>query len=245
MPNNSAFTLNAKPESITLEPAKTAILVVDMQNDFGSKGGILDRAGIDISNIRRVIPPISNVLTLARGAGMKIVYLKMAFLEDLSDLGAPDSPNRVRHLQFGVGEKVLAPGGKESRLLIRDTWNTEIIPELTPEPGDIVLYKNRFSGFYGTRLDEILKELGIANLIVTGCTTSVCVESTIRDAMFRDYRCVLLADCAAEPIGQEFPRSNHEASVLVIQALFGWVSDSQELLRAIETKKTAPEQMVG
>src|SRR5689334_23965571 len=112
MPNNSAFTLNAKPESITLEPAKTAILVVDMQNDFGVKGGILDRAGIDISKIRAVVPAISEVLTLARGAGMKIVYLKMAFLEDLSDLGAPDSPIRVRHLQFGVGEKALAPGGK-------------------------------------------------------------------------------------------------------------------------------------
>jgi nicotinamidase-related amidase len=245
MSSNAALTLIAKPESITLEPAKTAVLVVDMQNDFGSKGGILDRAGIDISNIRRVVPSISKVLTLARGAGMKIVYLKMGFLPDLSDLGTPESPNRIRHLRFGVGEKALAPGGKEGRFLIRDTWNTEIISELNPQPDDIVLYKSRFSGFYGTRLDEILKELGIANLIVTGCTTSVCVESTIRDAMFRDYRCVLLADCAAEPIGQEFPRSNHEASLLVIQAVLGWVSDSQELIKAVETQKTALEQMAG
>jgi ureidoacrylate peracid hydrolase len=245
MSNNSNVTLNANPEPITLESSKTAVLIVDMQNDFGSKGGIFDRAGIDISNIRQVVSPIARVLTLARGAGMKIVYLKMGFLPDLSDLGAPDSPSRIRHLRFGAGEKILAPNGKESRLLIRDTWNTDILQELTPEPEDIVLYKHRFSGFYETRLDEILKELGIANLVITGCTTSVCVESTIRDAMFRDYKCVLLADCAAEPIGQDFARSNHAASLLLIQALLGWVSDSQELAKAIETQKTALEQMPG
>jgi ureidoacrylate peracid hydrolase len=245
MSNNSNVTLNANPEPITLEPSKTAVLIVDMQNDFGSKGGIFDRAGIDISNIRQAVSPIARVLTLARGAGMKIVYLKMGFLPDLSDLGAPDSPSRIRHLRFGAGEKILAPNGKESRLLIRDTWNTDILQELTPEPEDIVLYKHRFSGFYETRLDEILKELGIANLVITGCTTSVCVESTIRDAMFRDYKCVLLADCAAEPIGQDFARSNHAASLLLIQALLGWVSDSQELAKAIKAQKTALEQMAG
>jgi ureidoacrylate peracid hydrolase len=107
------------------------------------------------------------------------------------------------------------------------------VDALKPQAGDIVIYKHRFSGFYETDLDATLKQLGAKYLIVTGCTTSVCVESTIRDAMFRDYSCVLLADCTAEPIGCDFPRSNHEASLLVIQTLFGWVSESTAFVRAL------------
>ncbi len=110
-----------------------------------------------------------------------------------------------------IGEAVTAPDGTQSRILIRDTWNTDIVPELAPEAGNVVLYKNRFSGFYETNLDQILKTRSIKTLIFTGCTTSVCVESTSRDAMFRDYVCLLLADCTAEPIGDGLPRSNHDA----------------------------------
>ena len=108
-----------------------------------------------------------------------------------------------------------------------------------PEPGDVVLYKSRFSGFYRTDLDRVLQERGITTLIVTGCTTSVCVESTIRDAMFRDYRCLLLEDCTAEPVGQGLPRSNHDASLLVLQILFGWVSQSAEFIAAIQGQRAA------
>jgi ureidoacrylate peracid hydrolase len=89
---------------------------------------------------------------------------------------------------------VRAPNGAESRILIRDTWNTDIVPELKPDAEASVVYKNRYSGFYNTELDATLKRHFIKNLIVTGCTTSVCVESTVRDAMFRDYRCVVLRD---------------------------------------------------
>jgi len=135
--------------------------------------------------------------------------------------------------------RLSAPNGRESRILIRDPWNTDIIKELTPHPEDVVVYKHRFSGFYETELDATLKQLGTKYLIVTGCTTSVCVESTIRDAMFRDYSCVLLADCAAEPIGCELPRSNHEASLLVIQTLFGWVSESAAFMRALAASHVA------
>ncbi len=113
------------------------------------------------------------------------------------------------------------------------------MPELAPEPGDIVLYKHRYSGFYKTDLDDILKSLGVQHLIFTGCTTSVCVESTMRDAMFRDYYCLLLADCTAEPIGDDLPRSNHDASLLVAQLLFGWVSGSAELVTALERRLVA------
>jgi ureidoacrylate peracid hydrolase len=126
-----------------------------------------------------------------------------------------------------------APDGTDSRILIRDTWNTEMVPELAPEANDIVIYKHQFSGFSETDLDCILKRLGITSLIVTGCTTSVCVESTVRDAMFRDYTCVVLEDCTGEPIGHELPRSNHDASFLVIQTLFGWVSDSDACITAL------------
>jgi ureidoacrylate peracid hydrolase len=227
-------TISAAPEPIDIDLVRAAVIVVDMQNDFCSKGGMFDRAGVDISTVQKAIGPIQKVLGAARQAGVQVVYLKMGFRPDLSDLGESDSPNRARHLHFGVGEPGLSPEGRDGRFLIRETWNTEVIAELRPEPGDLELYKTRFSGFYQTELDEILRSRGIRNLIFTGCTTSVCVDSTIRDAMFRDYRCVLLADCAAEPIGSEMARSNHESSLLVIQTLFGWVSRSDEFIRALE-----------
>ena len=235
----------ARPEAVSINLEHTAVLVVDMQNDFGTKGGMFDRAGVDISPIESVIGPIEKVLSSARHAGLKILYLKMGFHSDLSDLGAPDSTNRMRHLLFGAGETVRAPDGKESRILIRDTWNTDIVAALKPRSDDIVIYKHRFSGFYQTELDVILKQLGVKYLIVTGCTTSICVESTIRDAMFRDYACVLLADCAAEPIGQGLTRSNHDASLLLIQTLFGWVSSSKEFIHALEGRGIAAEQSSG
>jgi len=225
--------LEAKPARFAFELARSAALVVDMQNDFGAKGGMFDRAGLDISGICAAVQPTARCLSLLRDAGVPIVYLKMGYRADLSDLGAPGSPNRERHLAFSVGEPTSTPSGQQGRVLVRDTWGTEIVGELTPRPGDVVVYKTRFSGFFATELDSILRGLGVTTLIVTGCTTSVCVESTIRDAMFRDYRCVLLSDCSAEPIGARLPRSNHEASLLVIEALFGWVSSSEALARAL------------
>ena len=185
----------------------------------------------------RALMALQRFASAAREAGIKIVYLKMGFRADLSDLGDPDSANRMRHLQFGVGQPCIASDGRQGRFLIRDTWNTDVIEELRPQPEDVVLYKCRFSGFYQTELDDILRKLGIKNLIFTGCTTSVCVDSTIRDAMFRDYRCVLLADCAGEPIGSESPRSNHEASVLTIQTVLGWVSDSERFESALQAAR--------
>src|SRR6266403_932631 len=153
--------IEASPEPVTLDTARTAVIVVDMQN----------------------------------------IYLKMGFRPDLSDAGPADSPNRLKPSRLGYGDAMRAPDGTDGRILIRDTWNTEIVDGLKPQPGDIILYKTRFSGFYQTGLDNILKTLNARHLVVTGCTTSVCVESTVRDAMFRDYSCLLLEDCMAEPIG--------------------------------------------
>lgn len=236
-----AITLDAKPGPISIDPSQTAVLVIDMQNDFGSKGGMFDRAGIDISGIVAAVAPTARVIAAARSAGMPIVYLKMGYLPDLSDLGGPDAPNRVRHLEMlGVGQRIKTPDGKDGRVLIRDTWGTDILQALAPRPTDIVIYKHRVSGFYQTDLDTVLKKANIKQLIVTGCTTSICVESTIRDASFRDYQCVLLTDCTAEPIGNDAPTSNHDASILLIQIFFGWVSTSQQLLKATPSSRETP-----
>lgn len=235
--------IDAKPEPIAINPTQAAVIVVDMENDFAAKGGMFDRAGIDISGAQKAIAPTAKVLAAARQAGMKIIYLKMGYRADLSDLGAPDSVNRTRHLKvMSVGQKIQAPDGRESRILIRGTWGTDIVPELKPEPNDIVIYKTRFSGFYQTDLDATLRKLGIKYLIFTGVTTSICVESTVRDAMFRDYLCVLLSDCTSEPIGSDLPRTNHEASLLNTERLFGWVSDSEQFIKAVQTQ---PEASVG
>lgn len=228
------IVVDARPVPIAIDPDKTAVIVVDMQNDFGTKGGMFDRAGINLVDIQRAVAPTARVLTAARRRGITIVYLKMAFRSDLSDLGSADSKNRLNHVAFNVGAAVQAPDGRESRILIRDTWNTDIVKELTPHPNDLLVYKNRFSGFFETELDQRLKALAVKHLIVTGCTTSVCVESTIRDAMFRDYTAVLLEDCTAEPVGHEFSRTNHMASLLTIETTLGWISDSARMTKALD-----------
>jgi ureidoacrylate peracid hydrolase len=232
-------TVAAKPEPTVIDPTKTAVIVVDMENDFAAKGGMFDRAGIDISGAQKAIAPTAKVLSAARAAGMKVIYLKMGYHPDLSDLGAPDSVNRTRHLKFGVGQTIRAPDGRESRILVRDTWDTDIVDDLKPQANDITIYKTRFSGFYQTDLDATLKKLGIKHLIITGVTTSICVDSTVRDAMFRDYLCILLKDCMSEPIGSNLSRTNHEASLLTAEVLLGWVSDSSQLLKALQGQPVA------
>ena len=149
-------------------------------------------------------------------------------------LAPPDTPNWLKHLPLRAGEETTTPHGTASRILVRDTWNTDIVSELQPEPADLILYKHRYSGFYETDLDKVLRSRSIKSLIFTGWTTSVCVESTVRDAMFRDYSCLVLEDCTAEPIGNGLTRTNHEASLLAIQILFGWISESAKLMAALE-----------
>lgn len=229
--------LDAAPGALDLDLDRSAVVVVDMQNDFGAVGGCFERAGIDISMIQEAVPPTARVLAAARRVGVPIVYLKMGFRPDLADAGPVESPNYQRHARLlDVGRIVRAPDGTESRLLIRDTWNTDIVAALTPRPDDIVIYKQRFSGFYRTDLHRVLQQRHVSTLVVTGCTTSICVESTIRDAMFRDYSCVLLQDCSGEPIGHGLARSNHDASLLAIETLLGWVSTSSAFERALTAK---------
>ena len=243
--------LKARPQPIAVNLQETAVLVSDMQNDFGIKGGLFDRAGIDLSGIRATILPTARVLASARSAGVPVVYIKAGLRPDLSNLFRPGSPLRERFLAYGFGEPAQSPDGRAGRIGIRDTWTTDIIEELKPEPADIVVYKHLYSAFHETELDAVLRGRGIKYLIVTGCTTSVCVESTIRDAHSRDYACILLEDCTAEPIGRGAKGyvgvpgaagatsggANYEATLLLVQTIFGWVSKSECVVNALDAER--------
>ena len=233
-----SLTVAAKPSPIDLDTSSTAILVVDMQNDFGTQGGMFDRAGVPIAGIQAVVPNVASVLRAGRRMMIPIVYIKMGYLPDLSNLGPEDAPNRIRHLQFGVGQPINA-NGRSWRILVRDGWGTEIVSALKPEPGDLQIWKHRYSAFFETELDTILRERGIKTLVITGCTTSVCVESTARDAFFRDYHCLMLTDCMAEPIAADEARTNHDASVLTFERLFGWTAESAAFLGAASEQASA------
>ena len=127
-----------------------------------------------------------------------------------------------------------APDGSPSRILVRDTWNTDIVDELTPQPTDIVLYKTRVQRLLRNRPgSHACRARGIETIVFAGATTSVCVESTVRDAMFRDFHCIVLSDCTAEPIGADLARSNHEASLLVLELLFASIATSDALMTAL------------
>jgi ureidoacrylate peracid hydrolase len=215
------ISIAAKPDRFVFDPRETGVIAVDLQNDFGAEGGMVHSFNVPIEGARATIPAIGRVLAAARAASMPVVYTKVDFKPDLSNAGGPGSFNRER---MGLDD-----GG----FLIEDTWNTEIVPELAPEPGDVIVSKQRYSAFFQTELDDVLRANGIKSLVFVGWTTSVCVESTLRDASYRDYRCVVLSDCTAETIGRSQVRTNHEASLLVIQAQFGWVAESQSLLDAL------------
>lgn len=225
----STINIRATPEPLEIDLSHTAMIVVDMQNAFGSPGGMFDKAGVPISSIQAAVAPTVRAVEAARRAGMRIVYLKMGFQPDLSDLGAEDVPNGFLFLNLGVKDGVLERGA----------WGTDILEELTPSPEDAVLYKTRFSGFYKTGLDDLLKSWDAKHLVVTGCTTSICVESTVRDAFFRDYHCIVLEDCTAEPMGLGLSRSNHEATTMLFEKIFASVSSSNDLVQALEPPTNA------
>ena len=230
--------IEARPAPIELDLLTAAVVVVDMQNDFASVGGMFDRAGIDVSSIQAIVERTRSVIKAARDARLTVCYLKMGFADDLSDAGYPHSPTWIKHLPLNVGASVVSPDGELSRILIRDTWNTEIIAELAPHPNDVVLYKHRYSGFFETRLEAELRERGVETIMFVGATTSVCVESTVRDAMARDFHCLVIEDCVAEPIGADLARSNHDASLLTLQLLFASITDSDAVIAALAQPPT-------
>ncbi len=217
------LTLQARPEPVAVDPGKSAVIVVDMQNAFASKGGMLDIAGADLSAAPGVVSVIGQVLSAARRARMPIVYLQMGYKADLSDSGGPQSPNW--HKELGIRLMNGRPELK-GKLVTEGTWDFAIVDELAAQPGDIVIVKTRYSGFARTTLDAELQARGVRYLFFTGIATNVCVESTLRDAFFLDYWPILITDaCMAAG-----PSTMQQATLFNIESYFGWTIPSQEFL---------------
>jgi ureidoacrylate peracid hydrolase len=230
--------LSAKPEPIEIDPAKSAIVVVDMQNAFASKGGTLDIAGVDVSAAPRIVRTICNVLDAGRAASVQIVYLQMAYKPDLSNAGEPYSPNCYKELAMTLMRSKPELSGK---LLTEGTWDSKIVDELAPQPGDLVVVKTRYSGFAGTTLDSQLRVRGIRYLIFAGIAANVCVESTLRDAYFHDYWPSLVADATMAAGGQAI----YDATVFNVESFFGWSVKSEELCMALCERRRQAARVDG
>jgi len=216
--------LEAKPEPLDVEFSSSAVVVVDMQNAFASRGGMLDMAGVDISGAARVVSGIRALLAASRRAGVAVVYLQMGYKPDLSNAGGPGSPNPRKELALCLMGRREEWKGK---LLTEGTWDFALVDELAPQPGDLVIVKTRYSGFAGTPLDAQLRARGIRTLFFTGIATNVCVESTLRDAYFLEYWPVLVADCSL----QAGPPSLQEATMYNVESFFGWTVTAATLLK--------------
>ncbi len=227
-PALKVVTIDARPAPLEIDLARTAVIVVDMQNAFVSAGGMFDLAGYDISGAARIVATNAALLTALREAGAKIVYLKMSYNADYSDAGGPESPNPQRELGLLL---MRAHPENWGRFVTQGTWDEEIREELAPCPGDIVVRKQRYSGFAGTNLDMILKTQGIRYCLYTGVATNVCVESTLRDGYFLDYWPILVADAC----NNSGPDCNREATEWNVENAFGWVTSSGDILRALRT----------
>ena len=224
--SQKGVTLNTKPESIEIDLHRTAVIVVDMQNAFVSKGGMFDTFGWDISAARGVIDNNKKIIIGLRKAGCKIVFLKMSYEPDYSNSGGTSSPNWHKELGLVMMRNNPKYWGK---FVTEGSWDEEICPELEVHPGDIILRKQRYSGFAGTNLDGILKTYNIKYCIYTGVATNVCVESTLRDGYFLDYWPILVSD-AVDNAG---PDITQQATLWNVETLFGWVITSEELLKGI------------
>jgi ureidoacrylate peracid hydrolase len=221
----TGIRIEADPQPVNIEPSRTAVLVVDMQNAFVRKSGYFDTIGFDLSATEAIIEPCKAIITAAREKGMKIIYLQMGFSSDLSDSGGPKSPiwQKSRALRL-VREH---PEWKE-KFYIYGTWGSEIIEELRPQQGDIVVRKQKYDGFIGTNLEIILKTLDVRYLLFVGTATNICVETTLRHAFSLGYFPILVSG-AVSPLG---PAILQEATVLNVRATFGWVTTVEKFLNA-------------
>ncbi|MGC5779788.1 pyrimidine utilization protein B [Methylobacterium sp. NFXW15] len=215
---HGAVTLPARPEPIALDPATTALIVVDMQNAYASKNGYLDRAGFDVSATGPVIERIARAVAAARAAGITVVWFQNGWDPAYVEAGGPGSPNW--HKSNALKHMRTRPDMNEP-LLARGTWDYALVDELKPAPGEIVLGKPRYSGFFNTPLDSMLRARSIRTLAFTGIATNVCVESTLRDGFFLEYFGIVLADATH----QAGPPAQQDAALYNIETFFGWVSD--------------------
>lgn len=222
---NQKFIVKAEPYDYEFVPKETALLIIDMQNDFVNPGGFGEFLGNDVSLLRKVINPIRLVLENVRKTNLiKIIHTREGHRPDLSD--CPISKRKRGNLKVGIGD--IGPMG---RVLIRGFKGHDIIDELKPIDGEPIIDKPGKGSFYSTDLHLILQNWGIKYLIVTGVTTEVCVHTTVREANDRGYECLVLEDC----VGSYFPEFQ-EVGIKMIKAqggIFGFVSRSEEFINSI------------
>jgi nicotinamidase-related amidase len=214
----------AEPQPISVDLDRTALLIIDMQRDFLEPGGFGETQGNDVSLLQAAVKPLQAVLAAARAAGMLVIHTREGHRPDLSD--APPAK-----LERGSPSMRIGDVGPMGRILIRGEAGHDIVPELYPIEGEPVIDKPGKGAFYQTDLESLLRNRAIENLLVAGVTTEVCVNTTVREANDRGYRCVVLGDCCAS----YFPEF-HEMGLKMIKAqggIFGWVSDSQSMLAAL------------
>jgi len=216
-------TMDAEPYGFEFDPKTTALVIIDMQRDFVEPGGFGEALGNDVSPLQAVIAPCRRMLEAARRNGMMVIHTREGHSPDLAD--CPPSK-----LVRGRGERKIGDPGPMGRILVRGEHGHDIVPELKPLAGEVVVDKPGKGAFCATNLDHILHNRGIKSLIVCGVTTEVCVNTTVREANDRGYECVVLSDC----VGSYFPEFQR-AGLQMIKAqggIFGWGSDSKRALAA-------------
>jgi len=231
LPPPQPLSIDAAPQSITIDLLRTALIVVDMQNDFCAKGGWVDHLGVDYTPDRAPIEPLRRLVPRLRQAGSHIIWLNWGNRADLGNM----PPNQIhlykpKGVGIGLGEPLPGSG---ARVLEKDSWAAELVDELVPEPADYRVDKYRISGFWDTPLDGILKNLGIRSVLFAGVNTDQCVFCTLTDANFLGYGCVLVSDCCATTS----PSFCTEATIFNVKKCFGFVSDSGAILRALESQR--------
>ncbi|SEJ93435.1 ureidoacrylate peracid hydrolase [Sphingobium sp. AP50] len=223
---STSVILSARPEPVRVDPASSAVIVIDMQNAYASPGGYVDLAGFDIGGAANVIGRIAQVLDVARGAGMPVVYLQNGWDGDYVEAGGPGSPNWHKSNAL---KTMRARPELQGQFLARGGWDYELVDALTPKPGDIRVHKTRYSAFFNSQLDSVLRARGVRTLIFVGIASNVCVESTLRDAFHLEYFSVMLDD-ATHHLGPDFV---HQATLYNVEKFFGWVSSVADFCGSI------------